>query len=203
MPLVSTKDDISKYLFLSEKEREMDHYKMDDSVLASDWSIQFCCSSHAKTHNIVTAMMWKAWFLTRCRLKGFEFDWFYVVDQRGHLLCSVHLTVCSTLKQRDTSKMCIKKKKEEKRDREQKSEQDRKWTTYLISVVMFFGIWNGFLFLLFISLSISPVYKVILKNNTHKTRKIEYTLKCIDHELPYWCLSDFGLHPDWLKPHVN
>lgn len=123
MPLVSTKDDISKYLFLSEKEREMDHYKMDDSVLASDWSIQFCCSSHAKTHNIVTAMMWKAWFLTRCRLKGFEFDWFYVVDQRGHLLCSVHLTVCSTLKQRDTSKMCIKKKK--RREERQRAE---KWT---------------------------------------------------------------------------
>lgn len=114
MPLVSTKDDISKYLFLSERGREMDHYKMDDSVLASDWSIQFCCSSHAKIHSIVTAMMWKVSLLTRCRLKWFEFDWFYVVDQCGHLLCSVHLTVRSTLKQRDTSKMCIKKKK--KRD---------------------------------------------------------------------------------------
>lgn len=202
MPLVSTKDDISKYLFLSERGREMDHYKMDDSVLASDWSIQFCCSSHAKIHSIVTAMMWKVSLLTRCRLKWFEFDWFYVVDQCGHLLCSVHLTVRSTLKQRDTSKMCIKKKKKKETQRAEK--WTGQWTSYLISVVMFLWIWNGFLFLLFISLSISPVYMVILKNNTHtKHRKLNIHYKCIDHELPYWCLSDFGLHPDWLKPHVN
>lgn len=138
MPLVSTKDDISKYLFLSERGREMDHYKMDDSVLASDWSIQFCCSSHAKIHSIVTAMMWKVSLLTRCRLKWFEFDWFYVVDQCGHLLCSVHLTVRSTLKQRDTSKMCIKKKKKKKRHKEQKSEQDSEQVTSSV-LLCFFG----------------------------------------------------------------
>jgi len=36
--------------------------------------------------------------------------------------------------------------------------------------------------------------------HTHKHRKLNIHYKCIDHELPDWCLSDFGLHPDWLKP---
>lgn len=66
---------------------------------------QHCTGFRHKIHSIVTAMMWKISWLTGCRLKGFEFDRFYVVDQRRHLLCSVHLTVRSTLKQRDTSKM--------------------------------------------------------------------------------------------------
>jgi len=45
---------------------------------------------------------------------------------------------------------------------------------------MFLWIWNGFLFLLFITLSI---YRVILKKQTKythtKTQKIEYTLQML------------------------